>query len=253
MAETLGIMQMGKVAYRRQIIKTLWKLSKRYHLIEPQFEWGKPAIIKLLDYEDKTKTYSAPLKAYFNIPYAYWEYGWSRKLSLRAKFAYLINIYKQETSDIRPWWSLSLSLLAQDFHVHPQTIGDGTRELEKEGILEIERSRVKKRMAFTDREPNHYLLKPLPSPEAMERKWKELESIYGEDLVKRARELAFMIDKGNSHECVEDFIRIIGCYGEVWVKKATQEVAKMKADNPRRHFGYIVGILKRWEKQGYAD
>lgn len=253
MAESLGIMEMGRVAYRRQISKTLRKLSRRYRLLECQFEWGKPTTVKLLDYEDRTKTYSAPLKAYFNIPYAYWEYGWSKELGLRAKFAYLINIYKQETSVIKPWWSLSLSLLAQDFHIHPWTIRNGMSELEKEGILEIERGRVEKGMVFTDREPNHYLLKPLPSPEVMEKRWRELELIYGEAMVKEARELAFMIDKGKSHECAEDFIRIIGRYGEEWVEEATREVAKMRADNPRRHFGYIVGILKRWQEQGFRD
>jgi len=52
---------------------------------------------------------------------------------------------------------------------------------------------------------------------------------------------------------VEYFIRIMGRYPEEWIEKATYITAKRRADNPSRNFGYIVGILKRWEKQGPAD
>jgi DNA replication protein DnaD len=48
-------------------------------------------------------------------------------------------------------------------------------------------------------------------------------------------------------------IQIIGRYSEEWVKKATEITARMRADNPSRNFGYIVGILKRWDKQGHMD
>lgn len=48
-----------------------------------------------------------------------------------------------------------------------------------------------------------------------------------------------------------DFLEIIDQYGYAWVESATREVAKKKGDNPQRHFGYIVGILRNWEKQGH--
>jgi hypothetical protein len=61
-----------------------------------------------LDYEDRSKEYKAPENKYFKVPLAYWEYGWSQKLDLRSKFCYLINLYRTEFSDIKPWWSLPL-------------------------------------------------------------------------------------------------------------------------------------------------
>lgn len=109
-----------------EINRLLRKLAKEYKLINVEFKRGSPAKVKLLP---------PPQKAYFNIPYAYWDYGWAKSLSLRAKFMYLVNIYKQETSDIKPWWSLSREILSHDFHISIDTITRGVRELKDIRLL----------------------------------------------------------------------------------------------------------------------
>jgi len=81
-----------------KINKFLRKLAQDYKLIGAEFKFGAPTVVKLS---------SVPEESYFNLPYAYWEYGWDKKLSLPAKFMYLVNLYEQENSPTKPWWSSS--------------------------------------------------------------------------------------------------------------------------------------------------
>ena len=240
--------------YRYRINKVLRRLRDKYKLIDCEFITDKPAQITLLDYEDTSKEYQAPQIGYFKVPLAYWEYSWSRKLDLRSKFCYLINLYRTEFSEIKPWWSLPLDLIAEDFNVNKWTVMRGMRDLKKLGLLDVEYdSALNEEGKFSGREPNKYRIKLLLSQEEIDKKWRELENIYGEELIEKARGFAFMIEQGNNIEKVEDFIRIMGRYTEEWVEKATKITARMRVDNPSRNFGYIMGILKRWDRQGYMD
>ena len=86
MAGYLGIQdRMTRIAYRRQITKTLRKLEKRYKLIKVKFQYAKDAVVALLDYKDPKKPYSVPKEWYFQIPDNFWEYGWNKKLSHSTK------------------------------------------------------------------------------------------------------------------------------------------------------------------------
>jgi len=234
-AKELGILKYGKTVYRNQIIKTLKRLIG-YGLAKVTFNYGADFKIAL-----NTDTLG---KGYFNIPLAYWKYGWSNKLSQNAKFAYLINIYKSALAKDNSWWSLSLRFLAQDFYVDPITIRTGMRELEKYSVLEIKRARIAKGAGYEDRKPNQYLLGMLYSEIDLEKKWRLLEERYGKDLSVRARELSFMLDRGYNPGAVENIIRIIEEYGDKNTARAVKIVSSMRPDNPLRNIGYVVGILR---------
>ena len=228
-----------------EINRLLKKLAIEYKLIEVEFRRGFPAGIKLAP---------LPEKAYFNIPYAYWDYGWSKLLSLRAKFMFLINIYKQETSDIKPWWSLGREILRDDFYTSVDTITRGMRELERFQIVDIWRGRLPdKQSPFTDKPVNLYLLKPLPSPESIKQAWEALEQAYGREAVLLARKLAALIAEENNYEVLGKFIELINAYGYNWTESAAKITAKLSGQNPARNVFYTEGILKRWSDQGHPD
>jgi hypothetical protein len=126
---------------------------------------------------------------------------------------------------------------------------EGMRELKKLGLLEVEYDvTLIKDGVFVGKEPNKYRIKLLLSQEEIDKKWDRLKNIYGDELVRKARKLAYSIEEDNDVEIVESFIQIIGKYGEDWVNKATEKTARKSVGNPSRNFGYIVGILKSWEK-----
>ena len=228
-----------------ELNRLLRKLSKEYKLINVEFKRGSPA---------KIRVPSFPQKAYFNIPYAYWDYGWNKKLSLRAKFMYLVNIYKQEASNTLPWWSLGRGLLSEDFHTSVDTITRGMRELERYQIVDIWRGRLSaKQSPFTDKPANLYLLNPLLSPESIKQAWESLEEAYGRESVASGRKLAALIDEENNYQVLGKFIELINTYSYNWTESAAKITAKLSGQNPARNVYYTEGILKRWSEQGHMD
>jgi hypothetical protein len=239
LAGDLGMTNMTRTAYRRQITKALKKLERRYKLIECEMEYNGPARVKLQHAGNEDA---------INIPSSYWDYGWCRTLDLAAKFAHLVCIYKTERSPAAPAWSESLDELAQDFHVNRSTIGQGLSDLAAQGLLQIEHSTMPPG-GFSGRQANRYQLHPLPSYVEREKRWADMIAAHGESAVTQARTLAALMNQDRSPDVVADFLGLINQYGHQSVRKATRQVARKRADNPQRHLGYIVGILKTWEKQ----
>ena len=228
-----------------KINKFLKKLAKDYKLIGAEFKYGAPTVIKL---------FPPAKESSFNIPYAYWDYGWDKKLSLPAKFIYLVNLYEQENSQVKPWWSLSRQRISDEFHISEVTVTNGMRELEKLQIVDVLRSKlVVKGRPFNYRHVNCYLLKPLPSPESVKQAWETLEASYGKEPAGLGRKLAAFIDEENDCQVVEKFIQLVDTYSYEWVEGAAKITAKLAVHNPSRNVYYVEGILKNWSDQGHMD
>ncbi len=99
--------------------------------------------------------------------------------------------------------------------------------------------------SFSRRAPNVYRLRPLLSPTEIERQWKTLEDEHGKEKVKEARRLAGMLDRPNSRETTEGFIRCIAAYGLEATEKETRNVAKMVRHNPHRNVGTVIVRLRK--------
>jgi hypothetical protein len=115
-------------AYRRQINKTLRKLNETYNLITVEFHFGKNAEVKSLDIKNKTKPYEYPKENYYLLPKKYYGYQWNIRLSLRAKYCYLINLYISQEGNGKTW-SLSREDISEKFGLISGTISDGMNEL----------------------------------------------------------------------------------------------------------------------------
>jgi hypothetical protein len=66
--------------------------------------------------------------------------------------------------------------------------------------------------------------------------------------LEQAREFTGMLDRGNSRDVAANFLRVMEIYGYEQTKRATAVVAEMARDNPCRHAGYVVTLLKDWKK-----
>lgn len=248
-AKMLGIrVDTGQGSYRRDIRWVVNNLKEKYGLIAYNIDEKGSLRVGLLDYDYPSKEYSAPKSGYFNVPIAYWEYGLDKELELREKFAYMIAIYEGEIARPREWWHRSLVGLSEKYHIDEWTLSYGLRGVRKLDLLEVRYSRVKGE-DYADRKPNEYRLKKLISPYEKEKMWKELEDAYGQDLVKTARGYGTMIDEGNNVQAVRDFIRLIKTYKRENVEEAVKIASELGADNPLRSINYIVGILKRMERE----
>ena len=245
LADSLGIKEkMSKNAYRRQINKVLRKLEHKYGLIEFNPVWGKEAEVKLLDYFNKDEVYQYPLERYFPVPCEYWQWGWNKQFSFREKYCYFINLYMLSFSQDYPYWQGSTNGLAKMFSVSPWLIKKGMGGIRRLNIIEIEYGELTKEGRAKGDITNYKIL-GIYSEEEMMKKCQELRDKYGKKNFRLARRFSKVVFKENDPEIVEKMIKLIDEYGETEVKKAVKIVAKKSVQNPKRKFGYIVGIVKR--------
>ncbi|MDP2922094.1 MAG: hypothetical protein Q8O30_00025, partial [Candidatus Omnitrophota bacterium] len=173
----------------------------------------------------------------------YWEYEWDKKLSMRAKFCWLINLAYVSISDAKPWWFSSLEVLSKRFNVGVWMISKGMQELRKLNLIDVEYSPMDSKDP-ENRSAKSYKVLPLYDPEWLEKEWEKLILKYEEGTVQEARGLAEIVFEENVPEIVEDIIKEIDRLGITKVKAAFDIIAKKNIDNPKRCYQYLKGILR---------
>ncbi len=104
---------------RRQVIKSLNKLSKRYKLVDVKFFHGKDAWVEIISLSGETFTVSSKLI----------EDSFRQEISLRLKFLLMVkSLLESQGEDFS---SISKQDLARRFHIHPWTIGEAFKDLER--------------------------------------------------------------------------------------------------------------------------
>jgi len=246
LARHLGIYE-GWTAtdYRRQITKSLRQLALNYKLIKFEPSYAGDAVITLLDYADPAKVYNIPQAASFGLPDAYFDYGWNRQLSLRAKFCLLINLSYAALSDVLPYWSKSVSTISRENGlVSPDVIYKGMGELRRKKLLEVKYDTLTDK-PFDSRRPKMYKLLKLYDPKAHESKLAALKTKYGPKVYDRARDHASLVFEENNPEVIEDIILKTKQFGEPRVAAAFRLIALKNIDNPLRTYTYVAGIIEK--------
>jgi hypothetical protein len=77
----------------------------------------------------------------------------------------------------------------------------------------------------------------------LDKKWKELEGIYGKEKTGRGRRLASLVYKDCDAGAVEKFILLEEKYGRDRMDAAAKIIGLKAPDNPKRSVGYFVGIV----------
>lgn len=248
-AKALGLYErMNRAEYRTQITKCLKRLQKKYNLIKFNTEYSKDAIVTLLSYDNPAAAYSYPKEWYFQLPDGFFGYGWNRKLSLAAKYCYLINLAYVSISDARPWWFASREILTKRFYLSATTLTIGMQELRRLNIIDVAYPPFDKKDP-SGRLAKSYKLLNLYDPAWLEAEWDRLEMLYGPDILKKARAFAGIVFEENDPEIIEDIIKSINTHGERQVKKAFDIAAKKRVDNPKRCYFYVRGIIDKSGKK----
>lgn len=247
LAKYLGIYE-GRTSenYRRQIIKVLKSLEQKYKLIKFEPRYAKEATITLLNYNEKIWGQSPESgdSPQIFLPEDYFNLGWNRELSLRAKFCYLINLGSSDISDIKPYWSKSVATITKQFGgVSEDIINKGMGELRRKKLLEVKYDELSGK-PYEERRPKMYkILRPY-NPKERELKLSEIEAKYGKKAYIKARKYAWLVFEENNPEVIEDVILKTKQYGDKKLKKAFDLIGQKNIDNPKRSYGYVVGIME---------
>lgn len=217
---------------RVDIYRVFRKLDKKYALI--QYPAGSKDITLI----------TMPSSSYITIPDTYWDYGFYKKLSLAAKYMYLIALYESQCSPRNPYWFRSYEDLSRKYYICEGSITNGINELEKENILEIYRSRPEKRGKFSDRLANNYRLNPLQSPEQFQQSLNVLSEKYGPDITRKSCELSAQLNEPKDIEKIETYIELIRTYGYEKVGEVNSLVASKRREAGFRDISQVILLLK---------
>lgn len=237
LAKHLGIYE-GRAAssYRRQIAKVLRKLEKKYRLIKFEPRFAKEATITLLE---------IPQEQAFELPEAYFDFGWNKGLSLSAKFCYLVNLAYSDISDTKPFWSKSVTTITKESgNVSRGVIHKGMAELRRKKLLEAKYDNLSGK-PYEERLPKLYKILKLYDPKELALKLREVEERRGKQDYLKARKYAEIVFEENAPETIEDIILKTKEYGEKKVRKAFRIVAQKNPDNPLKTYNYAVGIIEK--------
>lgn len=243
MAKYLGIYEGWTTTdYRRQIIRALRNLERRFKLIKFQPRWGREAEVTFEKWGQSPKIGDSP---YFLLPNDYFNFGWNRELSLRAKFCLLINLEYSQMSDVLPFWSESLPTITRQFGgIDRSVIIKGMEELRRKKLIEVKYDELKGK-PYDDKTPKSYKLLKLYDPKELRLKLKAIEDKYGRQDYAQARRYAEIVFEENNPTIVEDIILKTRQYGEKEIKRAFDIVALKNTDNPKKSYAYVVGVLQK--------
>lgn len=231
-------------AYFRMVKRVLRDLDRKYGLI--RYDENDAY---LLDLDNRNKPYRDSRTECVPLPIGFWDYGWTRRLSMKAKYVYFINLIERQRSSIKPWWYDSQERLSQRYGISVGSIMGGLLELQRHNLIEIYRFTPKPGEPYWHRWSNQYYINELEPPDLIQQSWKNLETRYGKINLKRAVGLADRLNEPQDPQIVERFIQLIEEYGYRKVKKANNITARLRVGNPKRHIGYTISILKEKKRK----
>jgi len=236
LAKSLGIDNMSKEDYRRQINKVLVKLKDKYKLIE--FETparNQNTEIRLLNKEASTENS-------VNLPTTYWRYGWNKTLSFPSKILYLVNsLYTQTSPSGR--FSVSREKLSKTHGISESFISEGNQSLRKLNLLDIEYGELED-LKFGKREANTYTLAEFYNPEDLKKNLSQLAQRHGQEKLNRAVKTASLVFEENNQKTIEALIDLEEKYGQPIIDEAAQKISEKSEDNPKRSAGYLINTIK---------
>jgi hypothetical protein len=119
-------------------------------------------------------------------------------------------------------------------------------ELRRKKLIEVKYDELTGK-PYDDKAPKMYKLLKLYDPKELRLKLKAIEDKYGRQAYTKAKRYAEIVFEENNPLVIEDIILKTKQYGEKKIKKAFDIVALKNIDNPKRSYGYAVGIIEKIE------
>lgn len=235
LAESLGLLKaMDRRNYRKEINYQLRNLNKLYKIIEIDTQINQPVKIRLLKKAGKES---------FNIPRAYWDYGWANRLSMAAKVCLLINLAEIGSKQQPPEWMVARPQVSEKYGIATNILYWGMKDLRDFNIIDVKCSQMDK--GYENRMPSTTIFLGLYDMREFEQNLKCLEDAYGRELITKSREYAFVVFKGYDLSVIEQIAKLININGAAKVDEAFKIVEQKSPSNPKRTFGYVIGILDK--------
>jgi cardiolipin synthase len=238
LADNIGLLKtMDRRTYRKEINRQLRNLSKLYKILEIDTQINQPIKIRLLKEAGKES---------FILPRAYWDYGWGNRLSMPAKVCLLINLaelgLKQQPSE----WMVARPQISEKYGIEGRILYKGMKDLRDYHIIDVKYSQLDE--GYENRMPSTTIFLGLYDMREFEQNLARLEEEYGKELIIKSREYAFVVFKGYDLAVIEQIAKLTKIHGAAKVDEAFRVVEQKQPGNPKKVFGYVVGILDKMKR-----
>jgi hypothetical protein len=238
-ASHLGMEAMGRKQYRAKINLKLRHLRDKYSLIDLKTAYNQDALVTLRD---------LPASPAVQVPQAYWDLGWNKRLSMSGKALYMLGLYYSANSPQRPRWSLSWASLQNLNHISKNTLASGNADLRRANLLDVAYDKLPEKP--TDpREPNIYTPLPLYDPAELEKTWLDMEKEFGKERLARGRKYAALVYKDSDAGAVRALIELETRYGRPAMDRALKILGRKNNGNPKRTVDYLINTVKRLARE----
>jgi len=225
--------------YRQRINRILYQLKNRFKLITID---RKTDTVMLTDSTSKVEKDRHSRESgnpdVLEIPVTYWKCAWPRRLSMAAKYFFLISLNETKASPFYPWWKLPVREIEKRYRCD-HGIGKGARELADSNILEILRGiPVKGRGGYRE-EAQFYRVNPFYRMEDFEKRLKKLEKKFSKKTVGLARRMAGVFWESHDLETIGAICGLIKKHGRAELQKQYRFLSKLSTSSSRRSLDYL--------------
>lgn len=230
----LGIRGKDEGNNRRAAGRVLGRLQDKYRLISFSYGRSKDPTVSL-------KAIGGNREA-VEVPFAYWEWGWSKKLTFTGRAMFLLGQMYSALSPSAPVWFRSTGDLAKIHGFSRAFVEDGLMNLRRHNLVEVEPGKLGL-PDYGDRDANQYAPNPLYDPTKLEQAFQKLEERYGKEKVKKAAGYLSLVYEDSDVEAAERLIILEEEFGSEAVHQAVQVVEKMSGNNPKKTVGYLLATI----------
>lgn len=182
----------------------------------------------------------------FILPDKFWEAGLSYKLSLNAKYAYLISLCEAGKSRHTPYWFSNIEILSGTYGMHPEGLASGLEDLEEINLIEIAEPPAVMTETAKD-EKNIYMINRIMTDGEFNKKIEEFKQKYGEEITKQALKQAGELNEPRDIFVIEIFINLIQKYSYEAVRRANIDTLRYERGSSLRHISTTIKSLEKEE------
>jgi len=233
--------QEEKEYYYQRVKKILRVLRDRYNLIEYDESSDEVALLKQFDIDLAKPDATHPC---FILPHKFWDDDFPHRLSLSAKYMYLVCLLEAKKSARSPYWFSNEYMLSELYSLNLHTVSSGLERLEEENLIEVARAPHLEGESFKDAK-KVYCINQIVTDEEFKKRIEELSTKYGDDITKQAREQASELDESKDLLIIETFIHLIKKYGYLAVRRANVDTLNYKKGSSLRHISTTIKFLEK--------
>jgi len=186
------------------------------------------------------------LRPVIPVPTAFFDENYSKDLTARAHYVYLVILYKSALSGESPIWLGSGRNVERDFPITRVDFRLGVNDLRVQNLIEIFPFKLRQGLGYQGPEviEFRYLLNRVIGLSEKLRTWEQMRNAYGDDPFIRARELAELIGEPEDPIVITTYLKLQSAYTMDNLRAFTRHLGTLPPQSTPSKLDYLTVLLK---------